>query len=119
MKGICFDRHGGIEVLKYRDDLPIPEISPRDVLLRIHAAAVNYNDIWARTGLPGMKFIFPHISGTDAAGVVEAVGSEVNHVKVGDAVVVNGAFSCGECLARCPYELPIPELMVQGAERVK
>lgn len=98
MKGVSFERHGGIEVLDYRDDLPVPTISPREVLIRIRAAAMNYNDVWARTGLPGMDFIFPHISGTDGAGIVEAVGSEVQHIKAGDEVMVNGAFSCGDCL---------------------
>jgi NADPH:quinone reductase-like Zn-dependent oxidoreductase len=96
MKAIVFDRHGGPEVLQYRD-LPVPEISPNEVLLRIRAIGVNYNDIWARKGLPGMDFVLPHVSGSDAAGVVEAVGSEVTTVTVGDEVVVNGSFSCGSC----------------------
>ena len=43
------------------------------MLVRIRAAAMNYNCLWARAGLPGMDFIFPHINGTDGAGVVEAV----------------------------------------------
>ncbi len=94
-----FEKHGGKEVLQYRDDMPIPEISPNDVLIRIKAAAMNHNDLWVREGVPGMEFPLPHISGTDGAGVVEAVGSEVRHVKVGDEVMVNGAFSCGSCVA--------------------
>lgn len=97
MKAVTFEKHGGIEVLTYREDLPIPEIGPNDVLLEIKAAAMNYNDIWARTGVPGLEFILPHISGTDASGVVSAVGSGVTDVNVGDEVMVNGAFSCGAC----------------------
>lgn len=97
MKAVTFERHGGIEVLQYRDDLPIPAIGPEDVLLRVKAAAMNYNVIWARQGLPGMDFILPHINGTDGAGVVEEVGSAVTHVKVGDEVLVHGGFSCGHC----------------------
>ena len=106
MKAVTFDRHGGVEVLQYRDDLPIPEISPNDVLVRIKAAAMNYNDLWARKGLPGMDFILPHISGTDGAGVVEAVGSQVTHVAVGDEVMINGAFSCGHC-TECNRGIPM------------
>lgn len=97
MKAVSFDRHGGVEVLQYRDDIPMPVISPNEVLVRIKAAAMNYNDVWARKGLPGMDFILPHIGGTDGAGVVEAVGSEVQNVRVGDEVIVHGAFSCGVC----------------------
>lgn len=97
MKAVMFEKHGGVEVLQYRSDLPIPKITPNEVLIRIKAAAMNYNDIWARTGLPGMDFPLPHISGTDGTGIVEAVGSEVDNVRVGDEVMVNGAFSCGRC----------------------
>lgn len=97
MKAVTFDRHGGVEVLQYRDDVPLPKISPNEVLIRIKAAAMNYNCLWARNGLPGMDIIFPHTNGTDGAGVVEAIGSEVTNVKVGDEVLVNGGFSCGIC----------------------
>jgi len=96
MKAVVFERHGGTEVLELRD-VAVPEVGPNDALLRIRAAGLNYNDVWGRRGLPGMDFHLPHISGTDAAGVVEEVGSEVTNVKVGDEVVVNGALSCMAC----------------------
>lgn len=96
MKAIVFENHGGLEAIQYKD-VPEPVIKPSEALIRIKATALNYNDIWARQGLPGMEFILPHTPGSDAAGVVEAVGSEVNNVKVGDEVVVNASFSCGNC----------------------
>lgn len=97
MKAVLFERHGGVEVLQHRDDVAVPEIAPDEALVRVRASAINYNDIWARTGLPGVDFIFPHISGSDAAGVVEAVGSDVANVHVGDEVVVHGFYACGKC----------------------
>ena len=117
MKGVTFERHGGTEVLEYRDDLPIPEIGPNEVLLRVKASAMNYNCIWAREGVPGMDFIFPHMNGTDGAGIIEAVGNEVTNVKVGDEVVVNGAFSCGNCY-ECIRGVPMfcPEFLIWGFE---
>lgn len=108
MKAVVFEKHGGIEVLQNKD-IPIPEISPNEVLIRIKATGVNYNDIWARQGVPGMDFAFPHISGTDAAGTVEAVGSEVKNVTVGNEIVVNAFFSCctcPECLGGDPVLCP-------------
>lgn len=96
MKAVVFEKHGGVDVLQNKD-VAVPDISPNDVLIRVKATALNYNDIWARRGVPGMDFIFPHISGTDASGVVEAVGSEVKNVCVGDEIVVQGIFSCGSC----------------------
>ena len=98
MKAVVFEEHGGIDVLKYTD-VPEPKISPNEVLIRIKASGCNYNDIWARRGLPGVSIIMPHISGSDAAGEVVEVGSEVTNVKVGDEVVVHSSLSCGMCEA--------------------
>ena len=71
-----FERNGGYEVLKY-GDVAEPKAGPNDVVIKVKASACNFNDIWARRGLPGMKIILPHISGSDAAGVVVETGSEV------------------------------------------
>ena len=115
MKAVTFAEHGGVEVLQYRDDIPIPKPGPNEALIRIQAAALNYNVLWARKGLPGMDFIFPHINGTDGGGVVEEIGSEVTTVKVGDEVVVNGAFSCGDCV-ECVRGEPMfcPNFLIWG-----
>jgi NADPH:quinone reductase-like Zn-dependent oxidoreductase len=96
MKAVVFDTHGGPEVLDLRR-VPVPRVGPNDALIRIRGIGLNYNDVWGRRGLPGMDFHLPHISGTDASGVVEEIGSEVTNVGVGDEVVVNGALSCMAC----------------------
>ena len=76
----------------------MPELGPRDVLVYVMAAGVNYNNVWAAMGIPidviktrqkkGEKEDF-HIGGSDASGVVWAVGKDVTNVKVGDEVVVH------------------------------
>lgn len=96
MKAVVFERHGGPEVLQYQD-LPEPRPGPNEVVIQVKASACNFNDIWARRGLPGMKIILPHISGSDAAGAVVEVGSEVKKVRVGDEVVVHCGLSCRQC----------------------
>ncbi|MGH7935136.1 MAG: zinc-binding dehydrogenase [Candidatus Binataceae bacterium] len=96
MKAIVFEQNGGCEVLQYRDT-PEPKAGPNDVVIKVKASACNFNDIWARRGLPGMKIILPHISGSDAAGVIVEVGSEVKDVKPGDEVVVHCGISCRHC----------------------
>lgn len=101
MKAVWFDRHGGLDVLRY-GDVPDPDAGPDEVVLRIEAAACNFNDIWARRGLPRVSLPLPHISGTDAAGVVVAVGSGVRDVHVGDEVItypVNACRTCPACLS--------------------
>jgi len=103
MKAVVFEEHGGTEVLQYTD-IPDPEPGPYEVLIEVKAAGANFNDIWARRGMPGMKVIFPHVSGSDAAGVVRALGSEVSGtgfgsspLQVGDEVVVHPGLSCRTC----------------------
>lgn len=96
MKAIVFEQNGGCEVLQYRET-PRPQAGPNDVVIKVKASACNFNDIWARRGLPGMKIILPHISGSDVAGIVTETGSEVHDVKIGDEVVVHCGISCRNC----------------------
>ncbi len=103
MKAVVFEEHGGPDVLQYTD-IPEPEPKPFEVLIEVKAAGANFNDIWARRGMPGMKVIFPHVAGSDVAGVVKAVGDDVSgqgfgsaQVAVGDEVVVHPGLSCRTC----------------------
>ena len=98
MKAIVFEEHGGVEKLQYKE-IPDPKVGPNEVLFKIRAAGCNYNDIWARRGLPGMEIIMPHVSGSDASGEVVEVGSEVKSVKPGDDVMVHPGISCRSCEA--------------------
>ena len=86
MKAAVIEQQGGIENLVYRD-WPDPEIAADEVLLRVHACALNYLDLEVRRGMPGMAVPMPFISGGDMAGVIEAVGADVTTAAVGDRVV--------------------------------
>jgi len=88
--------HGGPEVLKL-EDLPDGVAGPGMVLVRVEAVALNHLDIWVRQGWPGLKVAFPHVLGSDVAGVVEAVGPGVTGVRAGDEVLLNPGLSCGRC----------------------
>ena len=65
----------------------------------VHAIGMNRNDLWARVGLPGVKFPLPHISGSDASGVIVAVGEAVEDFKPSDEIVVHPWISCRSCEA--------------------
>lgn len=80
-------------------DIPKPEPKPNEVVFKVKAASLNYDDIWGMRGKP-LAVPLPHISGTDAAGEVTAIGSDVKHIKVGDRVVSHGNMSCRVC-KRC------------------
>lgn len=65
-------------------EVPVPQLRPRDVLVRVQAVSVNPADVKTRIGLKAAAE--PRILGYDAAGVVEAVGSETTTLAVGDEV---------------------------------
>ena len=96
MKAILFHEHGGPDVLQY-EDFPTPIPGPGEVLIKIHAAALNRVDLWVRNGWPGLKLEMPHISGSDGAGEIAALGDSVTDLKEGDRVVINANIGCGEC----------------------
>lgn len=78
------------------EDVDMPKLKPNEVMIKIEAAAYNYNDLWAIWGDP-IKGPLPHISGSDAAGVVVETGSDVVKLKVGDRVVSHSNMSCRVC----------------------
>jgi NADPH:quinone reductase-like Zn-dependent oxidoreductase len=102
MKAIVYYRHGGPEVLEYRD-VPTPVPADNEVLLRVRAAALNPLD-WRMMRAPailakllgfskGATFAAP---GIDVAGVVEAVGGAVTQCRPGDEVFGAGNRTCAE-----------------------
>lgn len=96
MKALVFYEHGGLEKLQYTDR-PEPVVGPHEALVQVKAVALNHLDLWVRAGIPGLKLGLPHIGGSDIAGVVAAVGEEVDQAWVGRRVVINPALSCGRC----------------------
>ena len=98
MKAIVFHQHGDPSVLHYTD-VNEPHLHSREVLVRVHACALNHLDLWVRRGLPGIAIPLPHIPGSDVAGVVEKVGHEVHNVHVGQKVVLFPGVTCGRCPA--------------------
>lgn len=91
-----------------KEVIDVPSIKDDEVLLYVMAAGVNYNNVWAALGIPvnvikarnkgGEPEDF-HIGGSDASGIVYAVGKDVTNVKVGDEVVVH----CGTWDRNCPW----------------
>lgn len=78
------------------NDIPEPEPGPGQVRVAIRYSGINHLDIWTSMGLPAPKS-FPHTTGADAAGVVDAVGEGVAGFEVGDEVIIDPSMSCGTC----------------------
>jgi NADPH2:quinone reductase len=82
MKAIRIHSHGGPEVLQL-EEIPMPDIAPGEVLIRVRAAGVNYLDVYQRTGL--YKISLPFTLGMEGAGVVEKAAAGTA-LKPGDRV---------------------------------
>ena len=98
MRALCLTTSGGPGNLALID-IPRPVLrAPDEVRIGVRAAALNRLDLAVATGLPGLPLpTFPHVVGTDAAGIVLEVGEAVTHLRLGDRVVVNPGVSCGSC----------------------
>lgn len=98
MRALTIDAHGGLEQLRYREDLPAPVLgAPGAVRVRLRAAALNHLDLWTVGGLPGVTITPGWVLGADGTGIVEEVGGAVTSVKPGDRVLINPGLSCRAC----------------------
>ena len=101
MRGVWLIGHGGLDKLDIRQDIPVPEPGPRDVLVRVAAAGVNNTDINTRTAWyskldgssedaswSGKPLQFPRIQGADVCGHIVAVGTSVDSNRIGERVLI-------------------------------
>jgi NADPH:quinone reductase-like Zn-dependent oxidoreductase len=101
MSGIQLTGHGDLDKLVLRNDIPVPNIGPRDVLIKVSAAGVNNTDINTRTAWysksegnsgdsswSGGPIQFPRIQGADVCGRVVAVGEQVDKRILNERVLV-------------------------------
>lgn len=96
MRAAYIERHGGPEVVEV-GDLPTPDPGPGEVRVRVVAAALNHLDLWVRGGIPGVELEMPHVLGADGAGIVDAVGPDVEGWTGGDQVFLQPGLFCGRC----------------------
>src|SRR5688500_2956013 len=77
------------------EDLAVPAVGPRDVLVRIAASGICHTDLNVIEGKSALPL--PIVPGHEACGVVEEVGEEVRRVRVGDRVLSSVSPACGGC----------------------
>jgi NADPH:quinone reductase-like Zn-dependent oxidoreductase len=96
MKAAAIDRFGGPDELKIHT-LPMPQIGPDELLVRVHTAGVGTWDPWVREGefasMSGEKPHFPYVLGADGSGTIVAAGKDVKGFHEGDAVYGYNALS--------------------------
>jgi NADPH:quinone reductase-like Zn-dependent oxidoreductase len=116
MKAIRLHEFGGPEVLSY-DEVPVPELKPGEVLVRVHAVGLNPPDWYLRDGMsnipPEMRppLSLPVIPGTDVSGVVADVAADVDGFSAGDEVFSMLRFPSFDGSAYAEYvAVPAPDL---------
>ncbi|MFT4517792.1 MAG: NADPH:quinone reductase-like Zn-dependent oxidoreductase [Halioglobus sp.] len=101
MRGVWLTGHGGLDKLEVRNDIPVPQPTANDVIIRVSAAGVNNTDINTRTGWyskgdaasddagwSGEPIGFPRIQGIDVCGTIAAVGENISKERIGERVLV-------------------------------
>jgi NADPH:quinone reductase-like Zn-dependent oxidoreductase len=136
MRAVLLTGHGGYEKLVYRDDVPVPQVAPGEVLIEVAAAGLNNTDVNTRIGWyskgvragtedgarkgfgraasgdsswTGARLSFPRIQGADCCGRIVAVGDGVDAARVGERVLVRP-------IMRMP-DAPPPACVTLGSER--
>lgn len=118
MKAAVFKQHGeSTDVIEVVDDLPIPEPGRGEVRLKMQAAALNRLDLFVRRGWKGLELDFPHIIGSDGAGIVDALGEGVTSLQAGDSVAVDPSIFPEDPLTTGDFENQIRPLEIVGEHR--
>lgn len=108
MRALVCSALGPPETLAVQD-LPSPTPGPRQVLVDVKAAALNFPDVLMVQGLYQAKPPLPFVPGAEFAGVVAALGAEVHHLKPGDRVIAAGLGGFAEeALADAASMMPLP-----------
>ena len=109
MKALMCNAFGPIADLRL-EEVPDPAPGPGQVRIKVEAASINFPDALIVQGLYQFKPPLPFSPGAELAGVVEAVGENVKHLKVGDAVIastMHGGFA-EHCVADASKVAPLP-----------
>lgn len=122
MKAMVYDRYGSLDVLSLRE-IAVPTIKADEVLVRTRAAGIHIGDCFLMRGSPfpvrlvtGLLRPKYGVPGLDVAGTVEAVGSQVTTLKVGDEVFGSGWGTCAEYVAAKPSHLLLKPASLSFAE---
>lgn len=120
MQAAAIDQFGGVDELRLQT-LPVPEVGPEEVLIRVESVGVGAWDPWEREGrfrelfreMHGSEPTFPYVIGFDGAGTVAAVGEAVTRFEEGDRVYADRHLNPkGRVLRgvrRCTRRLRLPD----------
>lgn len=122
MRAVIHDRFGQPADVLTLADRPLPEPGPGQIRMRVTMAAIHNHDLLAVAGRYGTKPALPAIGGSEAAGVVDALGPDVTGVTVGQRVMAAGIGGAWAEYALCPAAalVPLPDAIddIAGAQLI-
>ncbi|WP_136043373.1 MULTISPECIES: zinc-binding dehydrogenase [unclassified Microbacterium] len=113
MRALIHQTFGDPEQVLRIEDRPLPEPGAGQVRLRTVLSPIHNHDLWTVRGTYGFKPELPAASGTEALGVVDALGSGVEHLTVGQRVATGGTFGAWSeyFLANAAGLIPVPDAL--------
>jgi len=117
MRALVQPRFGDPAEVLAVEDVPDPEPGPGQALVRVLLSPIHNHDLWTARGSYGFKPEMPARAGTEAVGVVEALGDGVQGLEVGQRVATGGSFGAWAELIVAPAAglVPVPEGMPDEA----
>eukprot|EP00045_Choanoeca_perplexa_P000944 m.17039 g.17039 ORF g.17039 m.17039 type:complete len:334 (+) comp10636_c0_seq1:74-1075(+) len=117
MKGLVLTATGHpVDNFELQTDLAKPTLGPNDILIKVHACGLNPVDVFQASTGQMISDALPLVLGCDPAGIVEAVGSDVTTVKVGDAVTSCPPLGTRGCGGLAEYCLTHADLIIRKPE---
>jgi zinc-binding alcohol dehydrogenase/oxidoreductase len=110
MKAVVLHKLGDISELDKNlliEEVPVPEVSGDEVLIKVHYASLNHRDVWITKGLYS-KIKLPLILGSDCSGTIEKLGGGAAGLEIGQEVIINPSINWGENDA---YQSPAYEIL--------
>ncbi|XP_042213746.1 quinone oxidoreductase-like isoform X1 [Homarus americanus] len=95
MRAVLVRQFGGVEQMKVENDVPIPSVGDKQVLVKVCVSGVNPVDTYVRSGQYSKLPDLPYVPGKDAAGVVHGTGLKVTNFKPGDRVFTSHGTQIG------------------------
>jgi NADPH:quinone reductase-like Zn-dependent oxidoreductase len=113
MRALIHSRFGEAEEVLAVEERPVPEPGAGQVRLRIVLSPIHNHDLWTVRGTYGFKPELPAASGTEALGIVDALGEGVEHLTVGQRVATGGTFGAWAeyIVANAAGLIPVPDAL--------
>lgn len=111
MRALIHHTFGEAEDVLSLEERPVPEPGPGQVRLRVALSPIHNHDLWTVRGTYGFKPELPAASGTEALGIVDALGDGVEHLTVGQRVATGGTFGAWAeyIVANAAGLIPVPD----------